>query len=65
MAIFSTQLQKELKSNPAVKKGCSPKRVIVKKDVKSKVVAKKYSCDGRLMEKFLNNKNSGEFGAKS
>jgi len=33
------QLQKEVKSNPAVKK-C--KKAIVKKDVKSKVAAKKW-----------------------
>jgi len=36
------QLQKEVKSNPAVKKVCGPKKVIVKKDVKSKVAAKKW-----------------------
>jgi len=36
------QLQKEVKSNPAVKKGCSTKKAIVKKDVKSKVAAKKW-----------------------
>jgi len=45
------QLQKEVKSNPnspAVKKVCSPKKVIVKKDVKSKVAG----CDGRLMANF-------------
>jgi len=36
------QLQKEEKSNPAVKKECSRKNAIVKKDLKSKVVAKKW-----------------------
>jgi len=39
------QLQKEVKSNPkqpSCKKGCSPKKATVKKDVKSKVVAKKW-----------------------
>jgi len=36
------QLQKEVKSKPAVKKVCSPKKAILKKDVKSKVVAKKW-----------------------
>jgi len=37
-------LQKEVKliqNSPAVKKVCGPKKAIVKKDVKSKVVAKK------------------------
>jgi len=34
------QLQKEVKSKPAVKKGCGPKKTIVKKDVKSKVAKK-------------------------
>jgi len=39
------QLQKQLKfnpNNPAVKKVCGPKKAIVKKDVKSKVAAKKW-----------------------
>jgi len=36
------QLQKEVKSNPVVKKVCGPKKAIVKKDVKSRVVAKKW-----------------------
>ena len=30
------------KNNPAVKKGVHPKKAFVKKDVKSKVVAKKW-----------------------
>jgi len=34
------ELQKEVKSYP--KKGCSLKKAIVKKDVKSKVAAKKW-----------------------
>jgi len=33
----------------------------MKKDVKSKVVAKKW-LDGRLMKKEINNENSDEFG---
>ena len=37
--LYSMQLQKEVKSNPVVKKVCSPP--VVKKDVKSKVAAKK------------------------
>jgi len=36
------RLQKEVKSNPTVKKVCGPKKAIVKIDVKSKVVAKKW-----------------------
>jgi len=36
------QLQKEVKSNPALKKGCGPQKAIVKKHVKSKVAAKKW-----------------------
>jgi len=39
------QLQKEVKCNqkqPSCKKGCSPKKAIVKKDVESKVAAKKW-----------------------
>jgi len=39
------QLQKEVKSNPkqpSYKKACGPKNAVVKKDVKSKVVAKKW-----------------------
>jgi len=45
-----------VKSNPkqpsCKKKLCSPKKAIVKKDVKSKVVAKKW-LDVRLMAKIL------------
>jgi len=39
------KLQKEVKSNPkkaSCKKVCGPKKAIVKKDVKSKVAAKKW-----------------------
>jgi len=36
------KLQKEVKSNPAVKKVCDSKNAVVKKDVKSKVAAKKW-----------------------
>jgi len=39
------QLQKEVKSNPkqpSCKKVCGPKKAIVKKDVKSRVAAKKW-----------------------
>jgi len=38
------QLQKEVKSNPKqpCKKGFGPKKAIAKKDVKSKVAAKKW-----------------------
>jgi len=49
------QLQKEVKSNskqPNCKKTCDLKKVIVKKDVKSKVAAKKW-LDGRLKAKIL------------
>jgi len=35
----------------------------VKKDMKYKIVAKKW-LDGRVMAKNFNNNNSGEFGAK-
>jgi len=36
-------IQKEVKSNPSCKKKCAaPKKAIVKKDAKSKVVAKKW-----------------------
>jgi len=35
-------LEQESISNPAVKKGCGPKKAIVKKDVKSKMAAKKW-----------------------
>jgi len=38
--------------NPAVKRVCSPKKAIVKKDVKSKVAARN-GCDGRLIAKIL------------
>jgi len=31
-----------IQNSPAVRKGCGPKKAIVKKDVKSKVVAKKW-----------------------
>jgi len=31
-----------IQNNPAVKKGAAPKKAIVKKDVKSKVAAKKW-----------------------
>jgi len=65
LAMHSMQLQKEVKSNPkqpSCKKKCvAPKKAIVKKDVKSKVAAKKW-LDSRLM---ANNVNSDEFGAKS
>jgi len=39
------QLQKEVKFNPkqpSYKKGCDPKNAVVKKDVKFKVVTKKW-----------------------
>jgi len=56
LAIHSMQLQKEVKSNPkqpsCKKKVCGPKKAIVKKDLKSKVVAKKW-FDGRLIAKIL------------
>jgi len=58
------QLQKEVKSNPkqpSCKKVYGPKKAIVKKDVKSKVAAKKWLANGKI----FNNNNSGEFGAKS
>jgi len=35
-------LHKEVKSNPAVKKVCGPKNSVMKKDMKSKVAAKKW-----------------------
>jgi len=41
-----------IKSNPAVKECAAPKKAIMKKDVKSKVAAKKW-LDGRLMVKIL------------
>jgi len=31
-----------IQNSPAVKKGCGPKKAIVKKDVKSKMAAKKW-----------------------
>jgi len=46
--ILATQyvIEKEVKSNPrqlsCKKKGCGPKKAIVKKDVKPKVAAKKW-----------------------
>jgi len=44
--LCSIQLQKEVKSNPKtdqlLKKGAAPKKAIVKKDMKSKVAAKKW-----------------------
>jgi len=55
VCIHSMLLQKEVKSNPkqpSCKKCVAPKKAIVKKDVKSKVVAKKW-LDGRLLGKFL------------
>jgi len=56
LAIHSMRLQKEMKSNPkqpSCKKKCAaPKKAIVKKDVKSKVAAKKW-LNGRLMAKIL------------
>jgi len=53
LAINSMQLQKEVKSNPSCKKKCeAPKKAIVKKDVKSKVVTKKW-LDSWLMAKNL------------
>jgi len=54
LTIHSMQLQKEVKSNPkqpSWKKCVAPKKAIVKKDVKSKVAAKKW-LDGRLMANF-------------
>jgi len=51
--LHSIQLQKEVKSQPSCKNKCTvPKKVIGKKDVKSKVAAKKW-LDDRLMEKIL------------
>jgi len=41
LAMHSMQLQKVIQNSPAVKKHAAPKKAIVKKDVKSKVVAKK------------------------
>jgi len=50
---------------PICKKKCvALKKAIVKKEVKSKVAAKK-GCDGRLMAKKFNYNNSGEFDTKS
>jgi len=43
--LHTMQLQKEVKSNPqqpSYKKVCGPRKAIVKKEVKSKVVAKKW-----------------------
>jgi len=40
--LYNMQLQKLVKSSPAVKKCVAPKNDIVKKDVKSKVAAKKW-----------------------
>ena len=48
----------------AVKKCVAPKKVTVKKDVKSKVVAKKWLW-WQVISKNFNNDNSGEFGAES
>ena len=61
----TVHLQKEVKSNPKtaqlLKKCATPKKAIVKKDVKSKVVAKKWL---RWQQNF-NSDNLAEFGAKS
>jgi len=57
------QLQKEVKSNPAVKKVCSPEDGHCE-NVKSKVAAKKQLWWWGNGKNF-NNDNSGEFGAKS
>jgi len=40
-ASYTVQLQKEVKSNPEQLICCSPKRATVKKDVKSRIAAKK------------------------
>jgi len=56
------QLQKEMKSNLAVKMCAALKKAIVKKDMKSKVAAK--TCDGRLIRQIWSseeNTNSPEF----
>jgi len=42
-------IQKEVKSNPSCKKVCGPKKAIVKRDVKSKVVAKKWQVNFLLL----------------
>ena len=59
------KLQKEVISNQknslAVKKDAASKKARVKKDMKSKVAAKKWQVNG----KNFNNSNSDEFGAKS
>jgi len=50
--MIATQYAKEVKSNPKQPSCAAPKKAILKKDAKSKVVAKKW-LDGKLMEKFL------------
>jgi len=55
------QLQKEVKSDPKQPSCKKSVQSIVKKDVKSKVAAKKWLSNGKT----FNNDNSGEFGAKS
>jgi len=51
--LHSMQLQKEVKSNPAVKKVCGPqKKAIVEKYVKSKVQPRN-GCGGRLLRKIV------------
>ena len=56
VAVVKQSIQK---NSQAVKK-VRPQKGRVKKDVKSKVAAKKYSCDGRLVAKLIHN-NSDEF----
>ena len=53
--LWGIQIQKVVISNPkqpSCKKSVAPEKPMVKKDVKSKVAAKK-CCDGRLMVKIL------------
>jgi len=61
--LHSMQLQKEAKSNPAVKKYAKLKMAIVKNW--NPRWRSRNSCDGRNNVKNFNNNNSGEFGAKS
>jgi len=49
---MNAQLQKEvisMQKQPSCEKGVWPQNARVKKVVKSKVVAKKYDCDNRIM----------------
>jgi len=51
MAIYTEQLQKYMKFNPAVKKCATLKKTIVKK-ARWQPCWPRNDCDGRLIEKF-------------